>query len=55
MKLIKPNPVHHTLSPDWKYIGANKTDVAKTFKRYRDRLAAEAKLKPSKIRELRTK
>lgn len=53
MKLLQPNPIHHTLSPDWKYINSGKTDIKKTFKRWRDKLAAEEKAKPSKIRELK--
>lgn len=58
MKLLKPNPIHYQLASDWKYIPASKTDIKKTIKKERDRLAKliqEQKAKPNKIRELRTK
>lgn len=53
MKLLQPDPIHHTLSPDWKYVQSGKTDIRRTFKRWRDRIAAEEKVKPNKIRELK--
>lgn len=54
MKLLPQKLELHQLSPDWKYISASKTDVAKTFRRIRDKLALEQKPKQqSKVRELK--
>lgn len=58
MKLLQPDPIHYKLASDWKYIPASKTDIKKTIKKERDRLAKlvlEQKAKPNKIRELRVK
>lgn len=58
MKLLKPNPIHIRLDDDWKYVHSSRTNILKTFKKERERLAKmiqEQKIKPSKIRELRVK
>jgi hypothetical protein len=55
MKLLLQNPVHHQLAPDWKYVRSDKTDIRKTFKRVRERMIAEQKTKPNKVREIRAK
>lgn len=58
MKLLQPDPIHYKLSEDWKYVHSSKTNVAKTIKKERDRLAKliqEQKTKPNKVRELRVK
>lgn len=58
MKLLQPNPVHIQLSSDWKYVPASRTNISKTFQKERARLAkiiSDQKIKPSKVREFRTK
>ena len=58
MKLLQPDPKHYQLAPDWKYTPASKTDIKKTIRKERERLAKQAleqKTKPNKIRELRVK
>lgn len=55
MKLLRPDPIHHQLASDWKYVTSGKTDIRKTFKRIRDKLMIMQKAKPNKVRELRTK
>lgn len=55
MKLLPQNPVHHQLAPNWKYVPSEISDIRKTFKRVRERMIAESKAKPSKVREIRTK
>jgi hypothetical protein len=55
MRLLQPDPKIHQLDKDWKYVPSNKTDIRKTFRRVRDRLAEEAKFKPAKVRELKRK
>lgn len=58
MKLLQPDPIHIKLSEGWKYVHSSKTDVSKTIKRERERLAKliqEQKTKPNKVRELRVK
>lgn len=55
MKLLPQNPVHHQLASDWKYTRSDKTDIRKTFKRQRERVITEQKMKPSKVREIRAK
>jgi hypothetical protein len=52
MKLLPQNPLHCQLSPDWKYVRSDKTDVRKTFKKQRDLIALQ-NAKPSKVRELK--
>ncbi len=53
MNILPMNPRYHTLSDGWKYVPASETDICKTFKRERERLALEAKKsKPNKIAEL---
>ena len=54
MKLLPPNPIHYQLSPDWKYVNSGATDIRKTFRRIRERMAQQ-KLKPSKVREFKAK
>lgn len=53
MKLLIPDPIHIKLPEGWRYIHSSKTDISKTIKRERERLAALQKLKPAKVRELR--
>lgn len=53
MRLLPPDPKHYTLGKDWKYVASNKTDIRKTFKRIREQLAAEAALKPNKVKEFK--
>jgi hypothetical protein len=60
VKLLKPNPIHHQLSPDWKYIQSGSTNIAKTFKRIREKIASEKleleqKRTPNKVREFKTR
>jgi hypothetical protein len=52
MKLLQPDPIHIKLHEGWKYVNSGKTDISKTFKRERERLAL-LKQKPAKVRELR--
>lgn len=53
MKILPVDPVHMKLAADWKYVPSNKTDISKTFRRERARLAILEKLTPSKIREFK--
>lgn len=41
MKLLLQNPIHYVLAPGWKYVPANKTDIRETFRKERERLAAQ--------------
>lgn len=54
MKLLQPNPVHHSLATDWKYVQSGNTDIRKTFKRIREKIALQ-KTAPTKIRQLKVK
>lgn len=40
------------LKPDFKYVPASRTDIAKTFARERARLAADKKEKEEKVRQI---
>jgi len=53
MRILNPDPIHIKLPEGWKYIHSSRTDISKTFKRERERLAALQKQKPAKVRELR--
>jgi len=55
MKLLPPNPIHYQLSPDWKYVNSGATDLRKTFRKIRERIAADKKKTEPKSRQLRTK
>lgn len=53
MKLLPMNPIHYVLSADWKYVPAGQTDIRKTFKRIREKLAEPRTIKP--VGELKVK
>ena len=54
MKLLQPNPIHYALRQDWKYVPSVNTDIRKTFRRIREKMAQQ-KLQQSKVREFKTK
>lgn len=54
MKLLQQNPIHHQLANDWKYVSSGNTDIKKTFKRIKEKLA-EKKAAPTKIRQFKAK
>lgn len=55
MKLLKPNPQYYELHPDWKYVPSGSTDIRKTFRKIRERMAAELRKSQPKVRELKRK
>lgn len=54
MKLLQPNPIHHALATDWKYVQSGSTDIRKTFKRIKEKIALQ-KTAPTKVRQLKVK